>query len=219
MRNNKSLNWAAGIVAVLAGGWLAYFLLPSPPPIDPRPHLGVGEVLAAEAMRLGDSGSRVIAIVRDMVEFKVPAARAQLEGFQTALKAAGRAPAVLRVMKDDPLRVVAVQPGEFLEMLRQAKETDVFVSFLGPPVLAEEQARKLGPKRPKIVALCSGAMPGRVDLAKLFGQQLLHAAVVSKPDAPAGCAPADNNRKAFDSMFKIITPQNLAELSAAAAKD
>ena len=213
MRNSKPLNWTAGVVAVLASGWLAHYLLPSPPPIDPRAHFGAGEALAAEAMRLGDSSSRIIAIVRDMVEFKVPAAKAQLDGFQAALKTAGRPPAVLRIMKDDPLRVVGVQSGEFLELLRQAKENDVFVSFLGPPVLTDDQLRKLGPKRPKVVALCSGAMPARVDLGKVFAQQLLHAVVVSRPDAPVQPGLGDN-RKAFEFMFKVITTQNLAELGA-----
>lgn len=212
MHNRKSVNWAAIIVISVATLWLYLFLYPSPPAIDARPHQGLGAALAGEAMKLGDGTARIIVIVRDQVSFQLPATKAQLDSFHRALKHAGRSAATVRTIKEDPLRVVGVQPGEFFELLRQAKENDVFVSFLGPPVLTEDQLRKLGPKRPRVVALCAGAMPARVDLKKAFEQQLLHAAIVSRAEAPAKAA-AGNVQAAFEQLFRVITPGNLAELS------
>jgi hypothetical protein len=213
VRNRKSVNWAAGIVITMATLWLYLFLYPSPPPLDARPHQGLGAALAEEAMKLGDASTRLIVIVRDQVSFQLPATKAQLDSFHRTLKTAGRSAATVRTIKEDPLRVVGVQPGEFFELLRQAKENDVFVSFLGPPVLAEDQLRKLGPKRPRVAALCAGAMPARVDLKKAFEQQLLHTAIVSRAEAPANVA-SGNAQAAFEQRFKVITSANLAELSA-----
>lgn len=212
MRNNKTLNWSAGAVIAMAGAWLGLFLFPSPPGIDTRLHEAVGESLAAEAIKLSDASARYIVLARDNVEFKVPATDAQLAGLQRALKAAGRTPAVARIFKADPLRVVEVPPGDFLELLRQAKDNDVFISLLGPPNLVEAHLAKLGAnKRPKVIALCAGNLPRRVDLKRLFAQHVLHTAVVSRPDAPATLEPGDS-KAAFAKMFHVITPANLTEL-------
>ena len=219
MKNSKVINWVAGAVIVAMAVWLYLFLFPTPPAIDARPHQGLGEVMAGEAVKLAEGGARIIVITRDMGSFKLPATEAQLASCLTALKAAGKTPAAIRTIKVDPLRVVGVPPGEFFEILRQGKENDVVVSFLGPPNLDAAQFAKLGPKRSRIVALCAGTMPARVDMKRLFEQQLLHTAIVSRPDAPAQAA-AGNAHSAFEQMFKVITPGTVAELSAltAAAK-
>jgi hypothetical protein len=217
MGNRKSVNWLAGAVMVAAAAGLYLFLFPTPPAIDARPHVGVGQTLAGEALKLLEGNARLIVITRDLESFKVPATEAQSRGFLGAIKRAGKAPAVIRSIKVDPLRVVEVPPGEFFDLLRQSKEDDVIVSFLGPPALSDDQVAKLGAKRPRILALCSGALPARVDLKKVFAQQLLLVAIVSRPDAPAQAGPGDA-RSAFEQMYKVITPGNLAELTALTAK-
>ena len=203
---------AGTVIAAVAVG-LALFLFPNPPAIDARPHRGLGEVLAGEALRLLDGDGRLIVITRDVGSFTLPATTAQMDSFLGAIKAAGKSPSSIRFIKVDPLRIVAIPAGEFFDILRQGKENDVIVSFLGPPMLDEVQVAKLGTKRPKIVALCSGTMPARFDLKKAFTQQLLHVAIVSRPDAPAQAA-AGTARSAFEQMFKVITPGNVAELPA-----
>jgi hypothetical protein len=216
MKNSKSINWVAGAVVVAMAAWLSLFLFPTPPTIDARPHQGLGEVMAGEALKLAEGGARIIVITRDKGSFKLPATEAQMAGCLAALKSAGKTPAAIRTIKVDPLRVVGVPPGEFFEILRQGKENDVIISFLGPPALDAGQMARLGPKRSRIVALCAGTMPARVDLKRLFEQQLLHTAIVSKPDAPAQAA-AGNAPSAFEQMFKVITPGTVAELSALTA--
>lgn len=207
------MNWVASAIIASVAAWLYLFLFPTPPAIDTRPHAGIGEVLAGEALRILDGNARLIVITRDLESFKLPAATAQLESLLGAIKVAGKTPAAIRYIKVDPLRVVGVPPGEFFDILRQGKENDVIVSFLGPPMLAEDQISKLGAKRSRVLALCTGNMPARIDLKKAFDQQLLHAAIVSRPDAPAQAA-AGTARSAFDQMFKMITPGNVAELPA-----
>jgi hypothetical protein len=213
MVNRKSVNWAAGAVVLAAAGWLYLFLFPTPPAIDARPHQGLGEVIAAEALKLLEPGARLIVITRDQESFVLPAMSAQLESFLKAVTVAGKAPHAVRAIKVDPLRVVSVPPGDFHEMLRQGKDNDVIVSFLGPPALNADQLLRLGTKRCRVVALCSGAMPARIDLKKAFELKLLHVAIVSRTDAPAQ-ATAGSSRAAFDQFFKVVTEANLADLTA-----
>jgi len=213
MVNRKSVNWAAGAVILAAAGWLYLFLFPTPPAIDARPHEGLGEVMAAEALKLMEPAARLIVITRDQESFILPAMSAQLEGFLKVVKAAGKTPHAIRAIKVDPLRVVSVPPGDFYDMLRQGKDNDVIVSFLGPPTLNADQLAKLGTKRSRVVALCSGAMPARVDLKQAFEQKLLHTAIVSRPDAPAKTT-ASEPRAAFEQLFKVVTAANLSDLAA-----
>lgn len=211
MANRKVINAVAGVTTMAALVWLYAFFHPRPPPIDSALHQMVGEVLAADAIKQLEPGARLIVIARDKEPFQVPAAAAQLDGFVGALKKSGKTVAAMRLLKLDPLRVVSVPPGDFYDLMRQARSNDVIVSFLGPPLLNDDQVAKLGTKRPRVLALCSGAMPVQVDLKKIFDRKLLLSAVVSRPDAPAKAA-TDNAQAAFAQMFKVITQANLSEL-------
>jgi hypothetical protein len=213
MANKKLINWMAGATTVGAMAWLYLFFRCQPTPIDRALHEKVGQVLAAEAIKLLEPGGRLIIIARDKETFQVPAAAAQLDGFVSAIKKAGKVVSTMRLLKVDPLRVVSVPPGDFFDLMRQGRSNDVFVSFLGPPLLNEEQLTRLGGKRPPVLALCSGAMPLQVDLKGIFDRRLLSAAVVSRPDAPAR---ATDSQRAFEEMFKVITPANVSELPAVA---
>lgn len=216
MATRKAAHIAAVTVLVAAWVWLYVWSHPHPPDIDPRPHEGVGEVLAAAAVQLLSPEGRLVVLARDDRPYELPAAEVQLEAFLRTVHKAGAKPAALRSFKLDPLRPAGVPPGEFFQVLRQARSNDVIVSFLGPPVLGAEQVRRLGDKRPAVLALCAGSMPAQVDLKALFEQRLLRLAVLSRPDAPARPGPGDS-RAAFEQMFKLITPANLDELPSLAA--
>jgi hypothetical protein len=214
--NKKLINGLAGATVVGALMWLYVFFHSHPPPIDRDLHAKVGQVLAAEAIKLLEPGSRLIVIARDRDTFQVPAAAAQLDGFLGAIKKSGHVVTATRSLKVDPLRIVSVPSGDFLDLMRQVRGNDVIVSFLGPPLFNDEQLARLGGKRPRVLALCSGAMPMQVDLKEIFARRLLSAAVISRPDAPAQ---ASNPQSGFDQMFKVITPANLSELPTAVARN
>jgi hypothetical protein len=210
MTKKRAVNYVAGAVIVAALVWLYLFFNPRPPPIDRALHNRVGEVLAAETIKQIEPGARLIVVARAKEPFEVPAAEAQLDSFLRAIKKSGKSVSTTRFLKVDPLRVVSVPPGDFFELMRQTESNDVIVSFLGPPLLNDVQFGKLGGKRPRVVAVCSGAMPVQVDLRKMFERQLLAAAIISRTNAPA--QPAGSAHQVFEEMFKVITPANVSEL-------
>jgi NAD(P)-dependent dehydrogenase (short-subunit alcohol dehydrogenase family) len=211
MANTKVTNGLAVTIVIAALVWLYVFFNPRPPPIDRALHEKVGEVMAAEATKLLEPGAKLIVVARATDPFEVPAAAAQLDALLSALEKSGKNVSTKRLLKVDPLRVTSVPPGDFLELMRQASANDVIVSFLGPPLLSDDQLIKLGTKRPRIVALCSGAMPLQVDLRKVFERQLLATAVISRTNAPAKPA-AGSPQQGFDQMFQVITLANVSEL-------
>jgi hypothetical protein len=215
MGNKKIIGTVAALVIVAAAGSLWVSLVGLPPRVDLRPHEALGEVLAREALKQLGSGGRIILIRRDTAIFKNPAVDAQLASFHGALRKAGTAVTATNVIKVDPLRVVNVPPGDFLQILRKTSEADVVVSFLGPPVLTADQLGKLGGKIPKVLAVCSGAMPMQVDLKHAFESKLLHAAVLSRVDAsitgPATSAP----QAWFDHYFVLATSASMVASPAA----
>lgn len=213
MANKKAINYVAVTVIMAALGWLYLFFNPRPPPIDRRLHNKVGEILALEAIKLLEPGARLIVIARAKEPFKVPAAAAQLDSFLRTIEKSGKTVSSTRLLKLDPLRVASVPPGDFFELLRQARSNDVIVSFLGPPLINDDQLNRLAGKRPRVLALCS-AMPAQVDLRKMFERQLLLTAVISRTNAPPGPASDTAAQAAFDQMFQVITPANVSQLPA-----
>jgi hypothetical protein len=209
------MNAVAVAVMIVAAVRLYLFFTPHPSRPDVRAHEELGRVLAAEALELCGGEGRIVMIGREISEFEVPVAEAQIRAFQAAIKKAGRPAPTFRRVKVDPLRTLAVPVAEFFEAIRQAKETDVIVSFLGPALLTAEQISKLGPKPPKVIAVCPDGLWARVDLHAVFEQKLLVTAVVSRPGAPAN--PTGDARHAFAQMFQVINQGNLADLPSLAA--
>ena len=218
MRDTKATRAIASLALAGALGSLCLSFYPIPPRPNPHVHEALGQVLAEEALRLQSKGGRLVGIVRETSEFESPATAMQWKAFQGALHRAGRTVAQTKRIKIDPLRVVAVPPGDFFELIRRSSEKDVIVSFMGPAALNETQVGQLVGKRARIVALCTGNTPAQVDLRRLFASDLLHAAIVSRRNvAVAGPEPA-TVRGWFDRFYRVITPDNVSELPPTPAK-
>lgn len=213
VKNRTALNVVA--VAILLVAWTAFYRIhhPRPPRIDRRPHEALGEVLAEETTRHLRPGARLIVIARDAAAFEVPAAEAQVDAFLRAIRKAGRRVDERRSIRLDPLRLAAVPPGDFFDLLRLGRAGDVIVSFLGPPVLEPAQLTALPPRRPLVLAVCSPNAPAQVNLRELFERGLLQAVVLSRPDAPAHAAPG-SRQSAFAQRFQLVTAANLHDLPA-----
>ncbi|HXI52193.1 MAG TPA: hypothetical protein VNH84_11825 [Candidatus Saccharimonadales bacterium] len=183
---------------------------------DTRAHRALGQIVGEEAVKLGGAGARIILITRDTSFYKNPAFDAMTASFQAALTAAGSKVGLTHTLKVDPLRATQVPPGDFLQILKKATDKDVLVSFLGPPLLTEEQLAGLGGKLPKLVAVCTGNMPRQFNLRRTFDQGLLHLAILSKPSADNQLPGGGGAEACFDHLFLRVTSANLAELPAPA---
>src|SRR5437016_7352122 len=163
MRSDRAKTVAALVTIAGAAAAIYFSLGEAPPQVDSRPQEALGQVLAEEAAKLVGPGGRITLITRDTTDFKNPAAESQVRGFQRALRDAKLTISSTNLIKQDPLRLVRVPPEEFLQIIRKHSEGDVIVSLLGPPILNDEQRGKLGENRPRIVAVCAGALPEQVN--------------------------------------------------------
>jgi hypothetical protein len=212
MRDSKVVGGVAALVT--CGAAAAIFVSTQGgfgPSFDQRPHQAVGLAMAQQALGLLKPGGQITVIARDTSTFKNPATDAQLASFRQAVTKANAKISSIQSLQVDPLRMVEVPSGDFLELLRKTPPGNVIVSFMGPPLLSEEQRVKLPEGRAAVVAFCSGSLPERVDLRPLFEQGLLQAAVVSKREVAPGPIPADLQR-CFDRFFVMVTPSDLASL-------
>jgi hypothetical protein len=212
MGNKRIVNTAAVVVILGALGSLYLTLIGLPPRVDVRPHEALGEAMARETRKLLGSGGRILLIRRDTTVYPNPAADAQIRAFHRELRKAGASVAATTVIKKDPLSLLSVPSGDFYKILEKSSESDVIVSFLGPPVLTDDQVAKLAGKRPKIVAVCSGDMPRQTDLKRRFEQKLLETAILSRRDVPSALPTSDSLQAWFDHFFVVASQANLAEL-------
>ena len=205
MRDRRSIDILASLLG-LGGAALAFAAVTDfPPTIDRRFHQAVGQAIAQEALRHLKPAGTLTVLLRDTTEFPHPEADAQLRGFRQAVAAAGRDLDSVRTFQLDPLRPLAVPPGDFFELLRRTAPGSVIVSFMGPPELTAEQRNQLGQIQPGIVAFCPGNLPRRAGLRELLESGWVHAAIVDQPAAPA-------RPKDFDAAYRIVRPADAASL-------
>lgn len=209
----EKIKTVAATMTIAGASLLLYFSTRlAPPKVDARLQEALGQVMAEEGAKLLGSGGHLTLICLDTSTIKNPNADYQVKAFHRALRKAKLPLAGTNSIKLDPLRLVRVPAGDFVEIMRKQSDNDVIVSFLGPPVLNAEQRAKLGETKPRILALCSGWMPRQVDLRELFAQNLLHVAVISR-SAPTPTAPSSNDAKDwFDQFYQIVMKSNLSEL-------
>src|SRR5258706_442442 len=189
---------------------LHFFLQGFGPRIDTRAHEALGQMLAQEAIKLRGSGGRIAVLARDGAVHKNPCVDAQYAAFQRTLKRSGASIASVKFFRLNPIRLVAVPPNDFFQIIQKSTPNDVIVSFIGPPVLSDEQIGGLGEQRAQIIAVCSGWTPRQVNLRRIFEQGLLSTAIISRPDASA--LAAANAEETFKQNFALVTAANISEL-------
>ena len=204
MRQNRAKATLAVLIACTAVAAILVNLFDLPPRIEPAVHSAIGREMAKEALRLMLPGGQIIVITRDTSAFKQPASQIQLQSFSREIRNAHTSIARTQVIQLDPLRPVEVPSGDFYELLRRAQAQDVIVSFMGPPLLTEEQRSALGSIKPRIVAFCSGSLSEQVDLQKLFQGGLLHAAIVNRP-ADSSPFSSSGIPDTFEQLYMTVT--------------
>jgi hypothetical protein len=195
----------SGILAILIVSLLSVRFPPSP---DKGLHREIGQALAALVTLVGKPGGSVTVITRDTEAFHQPALVVLLDSFKSALKNSPLQLGSVESIQADPLRPVDVPPGDFFELIRKAKQGDVIVSFLGPPLLTDQQRVQLGTPKPKIVAFCPGDVVASQALSFLFEAGLLHAAVIAiRPSAKAA-----EGQLGFKDLYRVVTEKDFKTL-------
>ena len=215
MRDSKVVRVCA--VLLILGACAAICLVKTGgfgPGIEPVLHRATGSVLAQQALGLLKPGGQVIVIARDTSVFKNPASDIQLAAFYKVLSKANATVGRSQLLQLDPLRPLRVPSGDFLELIKSSSKESVIVSFMGPPLLEDAERAQLTEVKPSIVAFCSGSLAQNVDLRSLFEQGLLKAAVVTRRNPAGQSSRPRDMRQCFDQSYLLITPENLAALSA-----
>lgn len=183
------------------------------PRFDRREHIGVGTVLAEQAAKLATGGGRIVLIVPDTKLFDYPGAEAQLKAFHSTLRQAKLRVSATYPIQLDPLRPPRAPATDLVDILRKYNsESDVVVSLLGPGVPSPELKQRLPAKHARIIALCSGEMPRQINLASLFEDNLLHVAIVSRPNPDFIRPASDEPRVWFDHLYQVVSTRQAVEL-------
>lgn len=212
MRNRTQTQIVAGGFACLALVAIWWFNGERGPRVDSKLHAAIGKALARQALDLSGGSGQITVITRDTEAFKQPAIDILLESFNREIRRGNGAVAATHLIQVDPLRPIQVPPGDFFEWIRRAPAGSVIVSLLGPPLLPEEQVNQLGAIKPRIVAFCPGNLVDYVDFRMLFERQLLHAAVISRPNVPSSQLNAVGRPQSFDQLYARVTANNLSAL-------
>jgi hypothetical protein len=183
------------------------------PKINLDPYDVLGAVTAEETAKLLGNKGRMLLIVRDSGPDKNPSVEAELRAFQETLKKRPGLSAVTERIRVTPMMMMATgggaPPDLFLKALETHANTAAVVLFFGFPNLADSEMETLKKSGVKIVVV-SSFRPG---YKQLLERQVIHLAVVPRPDGPPPSTPTPRTvRERFDQDYTIFTPADTARL-------
>jgi hypothetical protein len=200
----KQTTTVVGCVALIIAScvWI-YFTQVRVEKYDVALHKRVGEVLAEQAAGVVGKKGRIVFI--DISSKEWPELKTQIESFKNALKKLGdfELREIVLDTKDQPKYGVGtgMSGRRYVRTVKKNEKADVFVSFVGAPKLTDDELEELA-KKPKLVA--EARSPD--NLPKLFEQNLLNAAVVSRFQFPApGPVKAKTPDEIFNKRYQIVT--------------
>jgi len=183
------------------------------PKIDLNPYEAVGAVAAEETAKLLGNQGRVLVMARDTGAEKNPSVEAELKAFRRTLKKHAGLSQVTENIRATPMLMMAtgggVPPDQLFKALETHANVGALVLFCGMPPLADPELETLRKHGVKTVVV-SSFYPG---YRLLLEQQVIHLAIVPRPDAPApGAPPPRTLRERFDQDYMIVTPAEAARL-------
>jgi hypothetical protein len=211
----KKVVVTVGLLLVITGSssWI-YFHHFAAPKINVPLHQAVGHVMAEETAKLLNNQGRIVIIAIETA--KDPELKVQLEEFERTLNQfSGIKVAKTYMLETENRPKYGAGSGlsgrRLVRIVNKNTTADALVSFVGAPELKDDEIRELQ-ARPKLIVESRSA--GK--LKKLFDQQLLHVAIVSRFQFPA---PVEGNpgtlRQWFDKRFEIVTTETIATLPGA----
>ena len=214
----KKIVVAVGSLLVITGSslWI-YFRHFAAPKVNVPLHQAVGHVMAEETAKLLNNQGRIVIIAIETA--KDPELKVQLEEFEMTLKQfSGIKVAKTYMLETENRPKYGAGSGlsgrRFVRIVNKNTTADALVSFVGAPELKDDEIRELH-ARPKFIV--ESRSPEK--LKKLFEQQLVQVAIVSRFQFPA---PVEGNpgtlRQWFDKRFQIVTAETIASLSGGVAE-
>lgn len=213
--NGKSKRTTALILAAvaMAAAAASYYFIRSAgaPGIDLDPYAGVGTVTAEETVKLLQGKGQILVIFRDTGADKNPVIEAQLKALRRTLTKHPGVNVASEGIGVAPMMMMATGGGVpadlFLKALQSHPNTSAVILFFGFPQLSEPELDALKKSDVKVVAV-SSFRPG---YKQLFEREVLHLAVVPRPDAqPGSSEPARTVRERFAQQYTLVTPAEAA---------
>ena len=174
-------------------------------------HTAIGEVAAEQTLALLGRSPKVIVISVEPAPSEFAAATAELAGFMKIAKLRGglTVVAVEHVNAEEFRRVMSTanfgfSAERYSRLLEKYPGVDGIVSFVGGPLLTEEQAQSLPEKLPKFVAVQGMGFGG--NLRRLFENKVIQVAITPRHDvSSAGAKEPKTGREVFDRHYQVIT--------------
>lgn len=176
----------------------------------------IGEVLAEQTASVVGKKGKVVTIAIDTKEW--PELKMQLQAFRATLKTLGDYELREYEMdtKDQPKYGVGsgLSGRRYVRTVNKNTNADVFVSFIGAPKLSKEEMAELAIK-PRFIAESRSVD----NLPKLFQQQLIDVAVVSRFQYPApGPEKPSTPQEWFTKRFQVVTTHSVTNVPKAEAE-
>ena len=177
-----------------------------------------GETAADETLKLLNRHGKIVVLVPNAVESKVPVVAAVIAGFTVAVQ---KQPGVT-VVATEPVTIQDLQlngldkglsPRRYRALVQQHPDVDAVVSLAGVPLLQDADWKDLPAQRPKFIAVfTTDRLMTSARLRKLFAEHVVQLAIIPRPAPPAGAKVPKTAHDRFEQLFMVTGAEQAAWL-------
>jgi len=203
---NRSKDLVIGTVAVVAAGLSLYFGFGGrSQKINLTTYDVLGTVTGEETAQLAADQGVVLVVVRDTGPDKNPSLEAELSALQGALKKHPRIHLRIERVQLPPMSMMAtggaLPADQLLKAMQRNPDAQALILFSPFPRLNDSELETVKQAHLKTVVVSSL----RPEYASLLDQQVIHLAIVPRPENPAPGAIAPRSvRERFDQEFVLV---------------
>lgn len=178
------------------------------PKVNLRPSAALGEILAAEVLRLDPGPASVVLISRQPAAEGPDANRERMDNFKVALKRTAPAKSVSQEWMPRPppgvMDLGVASQEQILSAMEKHADAKIFVVLAGLPPAAPSLVDKLNARSAKLVGVCGST----ADVKRWLASKVLAVVVVPRfDDLPPGTPSPQTARDWFDREYLLVTPE------------
>ncbi len=213
--SNFNLNWKAVALVVLIGAaWAFIYRSVTSGGLDLDPFQALGRGAGLATARLLNNSGRIVLVDASFGQYTVlaPTTEVQIKAFKKGIGRTG-----LKVVAEEKVTIsppslsrtgIFMEPGQLSKLIRQHKDVDALVLFVGLASPEELEGARPNGKKPKLVLVANYEPYYKL----LVQSRLIQLAIVPRKASETNGTAAGTPQSNFDQNYLVMTPENVAQL-------
>jgi hypothetical protein len=202
------------LVVLIGAAWAFIYRSVTSGGLDLDPFQALGRGAGVATARLLNHSGRIVLVDASFGQYTVlaPTTEAQIKAFKKGIGGTG-----LKVVAEEKVAIsppslsrtgIFMEPGQLSKLIRQHKDVDALVLFVGLASPEELEAARPNGEKPKLVLVANYEPYYKL----LVQSRRIQLAIVPRMENEANGTTAEKPQINFEQNYIVLTPENIAQL-------